>query len=174
MASVHFTLSFIRRNSANPTSPLADLNRKIHHHVGKMVIAHRLKGSRCKTSIASWGQIGQCQRFLNLLMPCMRSSLKTLMPRILWILMPWSGIRFCLRWCKWGFQHDIKDRWHLILPDYKKVNDYHSRMIINSKDYWLLSARDHVIQRLPRFFSKEINERIDKFLGQGSLCLRST
>ena len=49
-----------------------------------------------------------------------------------------------------------KGKWHLILPDYRRVADYHVRTGINDEDYWLLTPNELIVETLPKAFSKEI------------------
>jgi hypothetical protein len=59
-----------------------------------------------------------------------------------------------------------KGKWHLILPDYRKVVDYHARTGINDEDYWLLTPNELTIEKLPRAFPKEIYVRLHDWFGR--------
>ena len=59
-----------------------------------------------------------------------------------------------------------KGKWHLILPDYRKIADYHARTGINSEDYWMLTNDEYVAEKLPKSFSKEIYSRIHEWFGR--------
>lgn len=49
-----------------------------------------------------------------------------------------------------------KGKWQLLLPNYRKVANYHTRTWIDFEDYWLLTTSEHVAEKLPRAFSKEV------------------
>ena len=59
-----------------------------------------------------------------------------------------------------------KGKWHLILPDYRRVADYHARTGINDEDYWLLTPNELAAEKLPKAFSKEIYVRIHEWFGR--------
>ena len=59
-----------------------------------------------------------------------------------------------------------KGKWHLLLPDYRKIADYHARTGINSEDYWMLTNDECVAEKLPKSFSKEIYSQIHEWFGQ--------
>lgn len=59
-----------------------------------------------------------------------------------------------------------KGKWHLILPYYREIADYHARTGINSEDYWMLTNDEYVAEELPKSFSKEIYSRIHEWFGQ--------
>ena len=40
-----------------------------------------------------------------------------------------------------------KGKWHLILPDYRRVADYHARTGINEEDYWLLTPNEIIVEK---------------------------
>ena len=56
-----------------------------------------------------------------------------------------------------------KGKWHLILPDYRRIADYHARTGINDENYWLLTPNELVLEKLPKAFSKEIYVRIHEW-----------
>lgn len=45
-----------------------------------------------------------------------------------------------------------KDKWHLILPDYRRVADYHARTDINDEDYCLLTPNELISEKLSKAF----------------------
>ena len=59
-----------------------------------------------------------------------------------------------------------KGKWHLILPDYRRVADYHARTGLNDEDYWLLTPNELTMEKLPKAFSKEIYVRIHEWFGR--------
>jgi hypothetical protein len=59
-----------------------------------------------------------------------------------------------------------KGKWHLILPDYRRVADYHAHTDINDEDYWLLTPNELVAEKLPKAFSKKIYVRIHEWFGR--------
>ena len=59
-----------------------------------------------------------------------------------------------------------KGKWHLLLPDYRRVADYHARTGINDEDYWLLTPNELTAEKLPKAFSKEIYVRIHEWFGR--------
>ena len=59
-----------------------------------------------------------------------------------------------------------KGKCHLLLPDYRRVADYHARTGINNEDYWLLTPNELVVEKLPKAFSKEIYVRIHEWFGR--------
>ena len=52
-----------------------------------------------------------------------------------------------------------KGKRHLILPDYRRVADYHARTGTNDEDYWLLTPNELIVETLRKAFSKEIYVR---------------
>ena len=59
-----------------------------------------------------------------------------------------------------------KGKWHLLLPDYRRVVDYHARTGINEEDYWVLTSNELTAEKLPKAFSKEIYMRIHEWFGR--------
>ena len=59
-----------------------------------------------------------------------------------------------------------KGKWHLILPDYRRVADYQTRTGINDEDYWLLIPNELTMEKLPKAFSKEIYVRLREWFGR--------
>ena len=59
-----------------------------------------------------------------------------------------------------------KGKWHLILPDYRRVADYHARTGINEEDYWLLTPNELNVEKLPKSFSKKIYVRLHEWFGR--------
>ena len=59
-----------------------------------------------------------------------------------------------------------KGKWHLLLPDYRRVVDYHTRTGINDEDYWVLTPNELAAEKLPKSFSKEIYVRIHEWFGR--------
>ena len=59
-----------------------------------------------------------------------------------------------------------KGKWHLILPDYRRVADYHARTGINDEDYWKLTPTELTAEKLPKAFPKEIYVRIHEWFGR--------
>ena len=49
-----------------------------------------------------------------------------------------------------------KNKWHLILHEYRRVADHHARTDINDEDYWLLTPNELTAEKLPKVFSKKI------------------
>jgi hypothetical protein len=45
-----------------------------------------------------------------------------------------------------------KAKWNQIIPDYKRIVDYHARMGRNLVDYWELSTSEHTTNGLPKTF----------------------
>jgi hypothetical protein len=70
-----------------------------------------------------------------------------------------------------GFSPCMKDgsscktKWHQILPDYKRITDYHSHTGTNSPDYWEQSATKRVAGGLPRSFSQELFNQLHEWNG---------
>ena len=58
-----------------------------------------------------------------------------------------------------------KGKWHLILPDYRRVADYDARTGINNEDYWLLTPNELTMEKLPKAFSKKIYVRLHEWFG---------
>jgi hypothetical protein len=59
-----------------------------------------------------------------------------------------------------------KGKWHLILPDYRKIADYHGRTGINSEDHWMLTNDEYVAEKLPKSLSEEILSQIHEWFGR--------
>jgi hypothetical protein len=59
-----------------------------------------------------------------------------------------------------------KSKWHLLIPDYCRIGDYHARTWINREVYWMQSNREHVQEGLPRAFPQEIYDCIDEWFGR--------
>ena len=66
------------------------------------------------------------------------------------------------------FRDDMvcKGKWHLILPDYRRVADYHACTGINDEDYWLLTPNELTMEKLPKAFSKQIYVRLREWFGR--------
>ena len=72
-------------------------------------------------------------------------------------LKPWLPVSlhiFMMIWPIWV------SAWHLILPDYSQVADYHTCIYINDEDYCLLTPNELTVEKVPKVFSKEIYVRI--------------
>ena len=41
-----------------------------------------------------------------------------------------------------------KSKWHLFIPNYRMITDYHARTCMNTKLYWTQSSREHVQEGL--------------------------
>jgi hypothetical protein len=58
-----------------------------------------------------------------------------------------------------------KSKWHLIIPNYRRIVDYHTMTGTNGQVYWSQTNQEHVQEGLPKTFSKELFDRIDKWFG---------
>ena len=71
-----------------------------------------------------------------------------------------------------GFSTHYRDgmacigKWHLLLPDYRRVADYYARTGINNEEYWLLIPNELTAEKLSKAFSKEIYIRIHEWFGR--------
>ena len=54
-----------------------------------------------------------------------------------------------------------KTKWNQLIPDYKSIADYLSRMERNVPDYWELFASERQSEGLPRHFSEEFYRAIN-------------
>jgi hypothetical protein len=59
-----------------------------------------------------------------------------------------------------------KTKWHQILPDYKRIADYHSRMGTNTPDYWEQAPVERLAGGLPRSFSQETFNQLHEWNGR--------
>jgi hypothetical protein len=59
-----------------------------------------------------------------------------------------------------------KGKWYLILPDYRKITDYHGRSGINSEDHWMLTNDEYVAEKLPKSLSEKIFSQIHEWFGR--------
>jgi hypothetical protein len=57
-----------------------------------------------------------------------------------------------------------KGKWHLILPNYQRILDYHART--DQEVYWSQSSGNHVAEGVPKSFSKELFDAIDEWFGR--------
>jgi hypothetical protein len=58
-----------------------------------------------------------------------------------------------------------KAKWSQIIPDYKRIADFHARTGQNAVDYWELSTSEHITEGLPRSFSHNLYEQIHEWYG---------
>jgi hypothetical protein len=49
-----------------------------------------------------------------------------------------------------------KAKWNQLLPDYKRIVDFHARSGQNATDYWELSSADRTAEGLPKTFVQEL------------------
>jgi hypothetical protein len=59
-----------------------------------------------------------------------------------------------------------KAKWNLLLPDYKRIADFHARTGRNGMDYWELYTLEHTSEGLPKTFSRELYDQIHEWFGQ--------
>jgi hypothetical protein len=59
-----------------------------------------------------------------------------------------------------------KSKWHLLIPDYRRIADYHARTGTNTELYWSQTTREHVEEGLPKSFSPEVYCRIHEWFGR--------
>jgi hypothetical protein len=59
-----------------------------------------------------------------------------------------------------------KSKWHLLIPNYRRIVDYHARKGTNKELYWSQSSRQYGEEGLPKSFSHEIYGRIDEWFGR--------
>jgi hypothetical protein len=71
-----------------------------------------------------------------------------------------AGFSPCLR------DHAMyKSKWHLIIPDYRRIVDHHARIGTNGQVYWSQTNQEHVQEGLPKSFFNELFDRIDEWFG---------
>jgi hypothetical protein len=58
-----------------------------------------------------------------------------------------------------------KAKWNQIIPDYKRIADFHARTGQNAMDYWKLSNSEHTAKGLPKTFSQDLYNRIHEWYG---------
>jgi hypothetical protein len=58
-----------------------------------------------------------------------------------------------------------KTKWHQILPNYKRIADYHSRTGTNTLDYWEQAPTERLVRGLPRLFSQELFNQLHEWNG---------
>jgi hypothetical protein len=58
-----------------------------------------------------------------------------------------------------------KTKWNQLIPDYKRIADYHSRTGRNVPDYWEQTAAEHKVEGLLKAFMKEYFDAIDEWYG---------
>jgi hypothetical protein len=58
-----------------------------------------------------------------------------------------------------------KTKWNQLIPDYKRIADYHSKIGRNVADYWEQTATEHKAEGLPKAFMKEFYDAIHKWYG---------
>jgi hypothetical protein len=59
-----------------------------------------------------------------------------------------------------------KAKWNQLIPDYKRIVDFHARTGHNARDYWELSTCEHTMEGLPKTFSQELFDQIHEWFGQ--------
>jgi hypothetical protein len=65
-----------------------------------------------------------------------------------------------------GFSPCLRDgpackmKWNQLIPDYKRIADYHSKTGRNVADYWEQTAAEHKAEGLPKAFMKEFYDAI--------------
>jgi hypothetical protein len=58
-----------------------------------------------------------------------------------------------------------KAKWNQIIPNYKRIADFHAYTGQNAVDYWELSTSKHITEGLPRSFSRDLYEKIHEWYG---------
>jgi hypothetical protein len=53
-----------------------------------------------------------------------------------------------------------KAKWNQVIPDYKRIVDFHARIGRNGLEYWELSTSEHSLEGLPKTFSQELYDQI--------------
>jgi hypothetical protein len=59
-----------------------------------------------------------------------------------------------------------KAKWNQVIPDYKRIVDFHARTGRNGLEYWELSTSEHSLEGLPKTFSQELYDQIHEWFGQ--------
>jgi hypothetical protein len=59
-----------------------------------------------------------------------------------------------------------KGKWNQLIPDYKRIADFHARTGRNAVEYWELSSSEHSAEGLPKTFSQELYDQIHEWFGQ--------
>lgn len=59
-----------------------------------------------------------------------------------------------------------KTKWNLVIPDYRRIADFHARTGTNEEAYWTMNAREHQEEGLPRTFNKQVYHQIHSWYGQ--------
>ena len=54
-----------------------------------------------------------------------------------------------------------KDKWGILIADYKRIYDFHKGTGINEEKYWSMSVPERIEENLPRHFLKENYDAID-------------
>jgi hypothetical protein len=58
-----------------------------------------------------------------------------------------------------------KAKWNQIIPDYKRIADFHARTGQNAANYWELSSTEHITDGLPKSFSRDLYDQIHEWYG---------
>lgn len=53
-----------------------------------------------------------------------------------------------------------------MIPDYRRIHDYHNRTGVNFEAYWSMNNADKVRERLPKAYNRTIYESIDEWFGE--------
>jgi hypothetical protein len=59
-----------------------------------------------------------------------------------------------------------KAKWNQLIPDYKRIADFHARTGCNVVDYWDLLSYEHTVECLPKSFAQELYAQIHEWFGQ--------
>jgi hypothetical protein len=59
-----------------------------------------------------------------------------------------------------------KAKWNQLIPEYKRIADFHARTGRNAADYLELSSAEHIAEGLPKTFSQELYNQIHEWFGQ--------
>jgi hypothetical protein len=59
-----------------------------------------------------------------------------------------------------------KAKWNQLIPDYKRIADFHARTGRNAAEYWDLSSYEHTAEGLPKTFVQELYAQIHEWFGQ--------
>jgi hypothetical protein len=66
----------------------------------------------------------------------------------------------------WRDHSMCKSKWHLLLPEYRRIANYHARTGTSKEAYWSQTSTEHVQEGLPKSFSKKLYERIYEWFGR--------
>ena len=54
-----------------------------------------------------------------------------------------------------------KDKWGILIADYKRIHDFHKGTGINEEKYWSMGVPERIEENMPRHFLKENHDAID-------------